>query len=320
MHVADNRMGWWCVAGLVSLTVALSVLFRHGPSRQRAPTNDRSIVERPRTVARSPAGANPRAQGGGQESPHGPERDFAAAMRAAMQRGDELNDEREVFELGYRWVATDPESALGFVQELPFDNTLLLVALGGEWARRDPLAAATWAARLPDSASRTRVLVSMVAVWAEAEPVEATRFAARLAPAAVQTEAIVSAISGWARLDPPAALEWAGQLAEGKLRDQIYTQAAFTWGQRDPVSAAEWVLSMPGGRAWDSAASALCGVLVERHPALALSLAAEISDHSLRRQRIENVGKRWLDSDRAAAEKALLHAGFSADFAGQSAR
>jgi hypothetical protein len=227
-------------------------------------------------------------------------------MHAALQHAEELTNQTEVFELGYRWVAVDPEAALRFVRNLPFDNTLLLVALTDEWTRRDPSAAAAWAIQLPEEAGRTRVLASLMAVWAEKAPVDATRFAIDLTPAAVQNEAIVSAVSGWARQDPRAALEWAGQLPSGKLQDQVYSQAAFTWGQQDPVSAAEWLRSKPDGRAWDAAASALCGALVEPHPALALSLASSISDEVVRNQRLENVGRRWLAADRAAAENALI--------------
>jgi hypothetical protein len=80
----------------------------------------------------------------------------------------------------------------------------------------------------------------------------------------------------------------------------------FAWSQHNPVAAAEWLRSMPDGRTWDSAASVLSGSLVDRYPALALSLAGNIADPGLRDERIENVARRWLAADRAAAQEALI--------------
>ena len=74
----------------------------------------------------------------------------------------------------------------------------------------------------------------------------------------------------------------------------------------DHVAAAEWLRLMPDGRTWDSATSVLSGSLVDRYPALALSLAGHIADPGLRDQRLENVARRWLVADRAAAQEALI--------------
>lgn len=318
MRSTHNRVNGWLVGGAASSIMAIAAaLIISGTKDQSAaagrprpvasPASTQNTVPPPTSTARAEHAPSP------ERHPQRSE-EFAAAMKLALQQGDELNDEREAFELGYRWVSVAPEAALDFVLSLPFDHTLLLVALANEWTRRDPASAGAWAARLPEGTYRTRALPSLVAVWAETAPVEATRFAIGLTPPAVQTEAIVSAVSGWARQDPLAALEWAGRLPPGKLQEQIYTQGAFTWGQRDPVSAAEWLRSMPDGQAWDATASALCGVLVERHPALALSLAADIADEEIRNRRIENVGRRWLAADRAAAEDALIHSDLPAAF------
>lgn len=227
-------------------------------------------------------------------------------MNIAVQDAEELNDDRGVFALGYRWVAVDPEAALDFVLKMPADNTLLLVALVDEWARRDPASAAQWATRLPEGARRTRVLPSLVAVWAESAPANALRFASSLPPGDAKNDAIASAVSGWARQDPRAVLDWARQSLQGAQQEQAYTQAVFAWSQRDAVAAAEWLRAMPDGRTWDSAASVLSGALVDRHPALAFSLAGNIADPGMRSQRIENVARRWLVADRVAAENALI--------------
>jgi hypothetical protein len=223
-----------------------------------------------------------------------------------MQDGEKRNDDRDVFALGYRWIAVDPEAALAFVLKMPGDNSLLLVALVAEWARHDPSSAARWTTQLPESPQRTRVLPSLVAAWAESDPTNALRFASGLPLDGVRNDAILSAVSGWARLDPPAVLDWARQSLQGTQQEQAYTQAIFAWSQRDPVGAAEWLRSMPDGRTWDSATRVLSGSLVDRYPALALSLAWNIADPDIRNQQIENVARRWLAADRVAAENALI--------------
>jgi hypothetical protein len=116
----------------------------------------------------------------------------------------------------------------------------------------------------------------------------------------------VTAISGWAQQDPRAALKWAHQFPPGVLREQLYTQTLFAWSQRDSASAAEWLLTMPNIPGRDAAASALSGSLVEHHPSLALALAQEIADETIRAERIENIGRRWLEADRTTAESALV--------------
>lgn len=305
--------GWLALgAGVAAIAIAFVI---EGRREQRpvtvAPASAAAALPNS-TVGSPPSTASDR-RASARKSDGQPAEDFAAAIKRAVRNGEKLNDDREVFELGYRWMAVDPEAALDFVLAMPVDHTLLLVALVGEWARRDPASASTWAARLPEGARRERVLPSLVAVWAEMAPTDALRFASDLPPGKTKNEALFAAVSGWARQDPPAAIAWAGASLRGKEQQETFTQIVYAWGQRDPVSAAEWLRALPDGAAWDAATSTLCGVLVERYPALALSLAANISDHTLRAQRIENVAQRWLDQDRTAAEHALIQSDLPAE-------
>jgi hypothetical protein len=299
------------VAGLLAVVIIFRVA-GDGVKQPAAIPPPVPAASSPNTAAPSPVSTPAVGRIITPEPPDNRVEDFAMAIEAAVQNGEKLNDDRDVFALGYRWVAVDPEAALDFVLKMPADNTLLLVALVDEWTRRDPSSAAQWATQLPEGAQRAKVLPSMVAVWAESAPTNALRFATGLPAGEVRNDAVISAVSGWARQDPPAALDWARQSLQGVQQDQAYTQAVFAWSQRDAVAAAEWLRSMPDGRTWDSAASVLSGALVDRHPALALSLAGNIADPDLRSQRIENVAQRWLAADRAAAEEALIHSDLSA--------
>ena|SRR5688572_11996500 len=292
-------------AGVLALALALRI----GSDREKPPVAiPRSVptASSPTAAALAPVSTVATTRNPSPEIPAPQDRDFAAAIEAAVRNGEELNDDRAVFALGYRWVAVDPEAALAFVLKMPADHTLLLVALVDEWTRHDPLSAAEWAARLPEGPQRTRVLPSLVAAWAENAPTTALQFANSLPPDDAKNDAILSAVSGWARQDPPAVLQWARQYLQGAQQEQAYTQALFAWSHLDAVAAAEWLRGMPDGRTWDSATSVLSGTLVDRYPALALSLAGNIADPGLREQRIENVARRWLAADRVAAEEALI--------------
>ena len=308
MQSDPSRTKRWLAgtAGVLAVAIGLAIL-GIGAKPPNAVTSLPVTDSRPNTAASSLASASLTARDSPSETGAAPTGNFAAAMKAALQNGEDLNDDRGAFELGYRWVAVEPEAALAFVLNLPFDHTLLLVALVDEWARRDPVSASTWAARLPEGPQRQRVLPSLVAAWSETAPADAARFASNLPPGDVKNEAIVAATSGWAQQDPRAVLTWAQQFLQGTQQEQIYTQAVFAWSRHDPVAAAGWLRSMPEGKAWDVSTSALSGALVERYPALALSLAENISDENLRHQRIENIARRWLEADRAAAEHALIH-------------
>jgi len=305
MHRGRSSLKGWLAGAAAALGLAIALYIGAGrtppPAAIAPPSSAASLPERTTApLASAPARAPL------PESHYRPAGDFAAAMQAAIQSEEERNDDRELFAIGYRWIATAPEAALDFVLNLPDDHTSLLVALVDEWTRRDPVSAAQWITRLPDGTRRTRVLPSMVAAWAESAPADALRFATSLPFDEVRKSAIVSAASGWAQQDPPAVLAWSRQALQGAEQEQVNTQAVFAWSQHDAVAVAEWLRQMPAGPAWDSVTNVLAGALVDRYPALALSLAGNIADPKLRDERIENVARRWLASDRAAAEEALI--------------
>lgn len=305
--IAYGVKGWMAVVVGSLLVVIALVAIRGQRESSKLTLGPPHVTGAPRNTARAapPSVATEPARPAQNSSPL--RENFGSALMLALQQGDESNDDRAMFEIGYRWVMINPAAALDFVRGLPSDHTRLLVALANEWARHDPSSAAAWAAALPEEARQARLLPGLVATWAENQPADATRFASELPPGQVRNDAITAAVSGWAQRDPPAALFWVHQCLNGAQQELACTQAVFTWSQRDPVAAAEWLRSMPDSRAWDAATSALSGAIVERYPALALSLAAGISDEAMRNQRIENVTRRWLEADRAAAECALLH-------------
>lgn len=303
---------WFASAG-GALAMAIAAFIADG-RKQQPPTAPAPLTAPPSAPAHSILSTSEAECPTAPEIHRPPAEDFVSAIKLTEQNGEKGNDDRRVFELGYRWVAVEPEAALAYVLNMPHDNTLLLVALVDEWTRRDPISAAMWASRLPEGLYRQRVLPSLVATWAESAPTDAVRFARDLPPGNPKDEAIIAAVSGWARQDPPAVLSWVRQFLQGKQQEQANIQAVFAWSQSDPVAAAEWLRSMPDGRTWDSATSVLSGSLVDRYPALALSLATDISDEDLRNQRIENIARRWLDADRASAENALIHSDLPAAF------
>jgi hypothetical protein len=232
--------------------------------------------------------------------------DFNRALSWARELADGETRSRALLHLCSRWAECDPVAAAGYLESQSSAGVPLLCAFVSRWAAREPQAAAAWAVRLPDEAQRASAIASLAAVWAETAPVDAARFAVALADPRAQTEAVAAVASEWARRDPGAAAEWSAGLPAAVLREQAFTQVLFAWGRSDAATAAEWLLARPGGPERDAAMSALSGSMFDRHPAIALVLAEEISSPPLRLQRIENIARRWLAGDAQNAAAALI--------------
>ena len=233
---------------------------------------------------------------------------YDEALSWARDRADGSVKERALIHLSYRWLETDPRQAMEYAWKLQSATHQLVTTLASEWARRDPQAAAGWAAQLPEGPPRAQVIASLTAAWAESSPRDAAVFAASLPAGETQTEAMVSAISGWARLDPPQAVQWAMLFPESGMRELAFTHVVPAWGERDAASAAEWLVQMPDGPGKDAAFDAFSGAMVDRYPSIALTFAQSISDNLVRRARSDFVARRWLAASPEAAMIGLRQA------------
>ena len=83
-------------------------------------------------------------------------------------------------------------------------------SLAGKWAEKDPTAASTWLAQMPESEKRQA--------------------------------AIAGFCRGLAPVDPPAAAEWALSLKNEPTRTNVLQDALGAWQQTDPRAATAWAL------------------------------------------------------------------------------
>lgn len=167
-----------------------------------------------------------------------------------------------------------PEAAVRFVEALPDDgaNRFKLQAyrrLAAALVLRDPSYAAAWAERQTDSEFGEGVLRHVVGRWAHTDGEATLVWLAGQPPSASQVEAIELAYSMWLRR---------------------HVEKALAWAESQPQTASlEPVRALYAAR------------LSRRDPQLAVSLLDTIEDPERFSWTALNVGRGWLETDRAAA-------------------
>jgi hypothetical protein len=74
------------------------------------------------------------------------------------------------------------------------------------------------------------------------------------------------------------------------------------WAASDPTAAGQWLQGLPAGASRESAVQAYVSQLTQASPELAAPWAETLTDQNTRFNQMENVARRWLDTDRPAAE------------------
>ena len=69
-----------------------------------------------------------------------------------------------------------------------------------------------------------------------------------------------------------------------------------------PTAAGQWLQTLPAGASREAAVQAYVSQLAYSSPELAAPWAETLTDENLRNNQIENVARRWLETDRPAAE------------------
>jgi len=227
--------------------------------------------------------------------------DLVSAVEWAKQLPDGAHKLTALIHLSYPWVEANVSGVAEFAQALPPGNEQFVAVTVDRWAQSDPRAAADWAVRLPDGPVRDRAIASLTNAWTRRDPLAAADFALGLHTGPGRQEAIVSVVSGWAAHDPRAAGNWVENFPTGETRSYGIGNVADTWMRTDPVAAMAWVQRLPAGSDRDTALHASAGCLLELHPDLAATVAAAISDETLRNAQTERAIAAWMAVDRTAA-------------------
>jgi hypothetical protein len=148
---------------------------------------------------------------------------------------------------------------------------------------------------------------------AQSSPEEAARRIAALPPGNAQDQAALALIKHWTGADPAAAAAWVTQFAEGPLRERGLSMIAREWGLRDWNAAAGWLETLAMGASRDAAIGAFVSSADGYDIKLALEWANQTEAPDSRATRVEDIARRWLREDNAAArawlEKAKLPEG-----------
>jgi hypothetical protein len=163
----------------------------------------------------------------------------------------DLEDRAVVFEtLGSEAIRTDPLLALNLALEMPpgLDQTELIRRAAAEWAGKDRVNAATWAAKLEDGVVRQRVMEDIAAALADPDPIGAARIVLDgMLPGEAQDRALVSIVQRWVQTDPVSAARWvAGFPADGLGRDAVDNLVSL-WAISDSAASEAWLQSLPDG-------------------------------------------------------------------------
>ncbi|MDP0492392.1 MAG: hypothetical protein Q7Q71_15195 [Verrucomicrobiota bacterium JB023] len=125
---------------------------------------------------------------------------------------------------------------------------------------------------------------------------EASRRIEKLADASEQTGAATTLATHWAHHDAEQALRWASELKSPGLRAKAIGAAALGWSREAPFAASRW-LDDKTSPAYDYAQRAVASTIIAAQPEEALAQIARITNHSLREESFEQLGRIWLSKN-----------------------
>ena len=123
--------------------------------------------------------------------------------------------------IGVEAARTDPLIALTLASGLTPspDRDELISRAAAEWAVTAPTAARDWALQITDQNLRTKTVSAIAVAWADSDPTSAAALAVEnLPPGRFEEDAIVSIIQRWANQSPEQAAAWVDTFQESELK------------------------------------------------------------------------------------------------------
>lgn len=172
--------------------------------------------------------------------------------------------------------AGDPTQALKEAEGIASEQDRLDYLRGfyGEWARRNPQAAADHARAVWKSGSaQTESVGSVIGQWAEADPRSAWKWSEENLSGPMKEQTLTSLLQGWTRRSPAEAAGW---LADSGLTTQAYFDAVgAAWAARSPREAADWASAIDDSASRKSAENAVASEWARNDPAEAANHFAQ---------------------------------------------
>ena len=113
-------------------------------------------------------------------------------------------------------------------------------------AEKNPVAAAEWAAELPEGAAQARAVAQVVRRWGVQDPRSTAAWIEQMSEGAVRDRAVTAFARITARTDPAAAAEWVLQVSDPCQRARAAEQVFSVWNARDATAAIAWFRAVPG--------------------------------------------------------------------------
>jgi len=141
------------------------------------------------------------------------------------------------------WADRDPVAAANYATATPID-----VGRGGatplvaqRWSRQDPEAAARWALDLPEGRDKYRALDALVRNWSDLDIKSAAGFVTSR-PAGPDREVLVSTLAREvSKSDPVAGLQWASTLSDPLMQERTTLGVLWHTARQDAAAARQLV-------------------------------------------------------------------------------
>jgi len=129
-----------------------------------------------------------------------------------------------------QWASTSPEYAARWATtvEDPVAREELMASAALAWAGRDLPAALAWAESLPEGSAHERVLLDLGYELARTDPLEAIRLASKLPVTDSRDAMLLHALRQELPQDSDLIREWAAQLPPGAFREQALAAVAIS--------------------------------------------------------------------------------------------
>jgi hypothetical protein len=106
----------------------------------------------------------------------------------------------------------------------------------------------------------------------------------------------------WAGINPQAAITWSLSLPDSPEKAEALDQSVRIWSQNERDTLKTWIHSQPPGPAADHLRATASTVIAEQQPQEAATMAAAISDPTLKQDALVEVVRQWRKADPNAAD------------------
>lgn len=199
------------------------------------------------------------------------------------------------------WAAKDPLHAATIAAKYSrgYAGKEVLKHIGKAWATSDPEAGMRFAATLPGEL-REALGNAILDAWAGKDSEAAARFTAAQTDVAFRNALSQSLVRSWAKKDPAAALAWSDENLTGNARNEAIGDIVKSAAEKDLTTASEIVAGMEAGTAQNRAAASLFETWFKKgkdQRAAAFEWLESLPDEESRATAMERIQWNWMWED-----------------------